>query len=361
MQAKKTTTALMIWLLILLPIYGCTKTQKEYTPSVTSEEIYTGKQGLEMEFFENAPPEEVFENSPVPVGIRLYNKGAYDIEEGHLTIGLEKEYIKFNADPSIKAIDDDNVDPDDANPEHMEFRLKGKGVEHPDGENELITFLLRTLGKLNDKDPQSESHTSLMSVTSCYGYRTRAVETVCIDTDVYGFKKKAYDNDEKGPDKNKMPCTVGDITLASQGAPVAVTKIESEMLPFEDNAEKIKPRFTITIKNVGGGEVVRKDLTQEACLSTSIGYKEWNSVNVEAYLSDPEKEGNKLDCDLVKGGNEDDGTLILKEKEDIIRCSYEKGFDNTMGVFSSPLYIILDYGYTDTISTEVKIKKQLTH
>jgi hypothetical protein len=53
--------------------------------------------------------------------------------------------------------------------------------------------------------------------------------------------------------------------------------------------------------------------------------------------------------------------LVLKQKEDTMRCKYEEGFDDSKGTFASPLYIVLDYGYTDTISRDVTIKKVLTH
>ena len=328
-------------LTILLLISGC-RGSKEYTPTITTKDIYTGKNGLEMEFFENTPAPEIFENSVLPIGLRLYNNGAYDIEGAYLSISLEKDYMELNKD-SLKSINE-KIDFRD---EHIQFDLKGKTIEHPDGEQEIITFTANTKD-LSKTDPQSESHTSLVSITSCYEYQTKAVETVCIDTDVYGFKKR------------EKACEVETLTLNSQGAPVAVTKIESEMLPDKDNPSIIKPRFIITVKNLGDGEVVKKDKVEAACSSEPVGYKEWNNINVKAYISNMEEE-NKLDCDIVKEGAQDDGTIILKQKEDSIRCAYEKGFDETKGTFSSPLYIILDYGYTDTISKNVKIKKILTH
>ena len=164
---------------------------------------------------------------------------------------------------------------------------------------------------------------------------------------VYGFKKR------------EKPCEAGTLTLSSQGAPVAVTKIESEMLPDKDNPSIIKPRFIITVKNLGNGEVIQKEKVEAACSSQPIGYKEWNNINIKAYISNMDDE-NKLDCDITEEGTQD-GVIILKQKEDSIRCAYEPGFNEEKGAFASPLYIILDYGYTDTISREVKIKKVLTH
>jgi len=350
MQAKK----IIITLVILLFICGCKGGNEGYTPTITSKDIYIGKEGLEMEFFENAPPIEIFENSVLPIGLRLYNKGAYDIgasdmhegtQRGYLSISLEKDYMGLD-EVSLKSI---NGKVNFRDPEHIQFDLKGKNIEYPKGEEEVITFTANTKD-LSKTDPQSEYHDSLISITACYKYQTKAVETVCIDTDVYGFKKRP----------EERPCKVKTLTLSSQGAPVAVTKIESEMVPKKDNPSVIKPNFIITVKNIGKGEVVKENKVEDACSSRPINYTEWNNINVKAYISTMDEE-NKLDCDFIKEGTRDDGTIILKQKQDIVRCSYEEGFDEKKGIFSSPLYIILDYGYTDTISREVRIKKVVTH
>lgn len=340
MKTKDIIVGFMI--IVLLFASGCS-TGKKYEPSITSKDIYSGKEGLKMGFFENTPPKEIFENSIMPIGVTMYNGGAYDIKRGYLSIGLEKEYMDIE-EGSLKSI---NERADFRDPEHIQFDLTGKTIENPYGEQEIISFNANTK-ELSGTDPQSEYHDSLVSITACYEYKTTAVETVCIDTDVYGFKKR------------EKSCEVKTLTLNSQGAPVAVTSIESEMVPSKDNPSIIKPRFLITVKNLGDGEVIKKERVVEACSSDPLSYKEWGNVNIKAYLSTQDEE-NKLDCDIVKDGEYDDGELVLKQKEDSIRCSYEKGLDETKGAFSSPLYILLEYGYTNTISKEVKIKKVLTH
>jgi len=343
------TKKIILTLIILLFIIGCKGKKEGYTPTITTKDIYQGNEALEMEFFENAPPEIIFENSVLPIGMRLYNKGAFDIQNGYLSIGLEKDYMELN-DGSLKSINE-RMNFQDS--EHITFDLKGKTIEHPKGEQEVITFTANTkdLGK---RDPQSEYHDSLVSITSCYKYQTEAVETVCIDTDVYGFKRRAE------TPEGKRACEVEPISLTSQGAPVAVTKIEGEMVPSKDDTSIIKPRFVITVKNLGKGEVIRSDKAEDACSSKAITYEEWSNINIKAYISTISEE-NKLDCDVIKEGTKDDGTIILKKREDVIRCSYEEGFNEEKGTFSSPLYIILDYGYTETISREVRVKKIATN
>jgi len=348
----KIIISLLILSLLISGCKGVFKRDVEYSPSITSEDIYTGKQGLTMEFLENAPPKEIFDNSVLPIGLRLYNKGAYDIgssdrytdtQTGYLSIGLEAEYMELN-EGSLKSTTG-RVNFQD--PQHIEFELVGKDILQPGGGQEAITFSVNTKD-LSVTDPQSEYHTSLIAITSCYKYQTKAVETVCIDTDVYDLRKR------------EKPCEVRTRTLNSQGAPIGVTKIESEMLPDKDNIRKIKPRFAITVKNLGNGQVIRgNDQTvRGACGSESLGYKDWNNVIAKVYISTIEDK-NQLDCAVGEGkeGARDEGIINLKGKEDTIRCTFEDGFEETRGAFSSPLYIILDYGYTDTISREVKIKR----
>jgi len=339
------TNKIIVMLVMLLFISGCGSFKKEYTPTITSKDIYTGKDGLRMEFFENTPPKEIFENSPLPIGLKIYNEGAYDIENGYLSISLEKDYMSLD-EASLRSINDMFNFKD---PQHIQFSLKGKTIEHPKGEQDVVTFNAKTTENLSKIDPQSEYHNSLISITSCYKYQTKAVETVCIDTDVYGFKQR------------EKSCKVEAISLSSQGAPVAVTKIESEMVPSTDDTSIIKPRFIITVKNLGNGEVIREDKVEGACSSERLGQGEWNNIKVKAYISTMTDEKNKLDCNIIGGDKYDNGTLILKQKEDSIRCSYEEGFKQIKGTFSSPLYIILDYGYTDTISKDVKIRKVVTN
>ncbi len=318
----------IMWILmILLLLYGCKKGGK-YTPTITSKDIYTGRDGLVMEFFDGAPPEEVFENGVLPIGIRLYNKGAHDIEEGYLSIMLEKKYMMADTN-SLKSI---NQEVKFKDTEHITFELEGKGVVHPKGGQEVITFTAST------KELDKELYTSLVSIIACYDYQTRAVETICIDTDVYGLKER-----EKSCDAKKT------LTLSSQGAPVAVTKIESDMLPDKDNPSIIKPRFEITIKDLGNGRVIGKEYVEAEC---SSGPVEYNLINVKAYISTMD-ENNKLDCD-------NEGSLTLKRKEGSLVCVYEEGFNEDKGTYSSPLYIIMDYGYADSISRDVKIKNIVT-
>jgi len=310
-----------------------------------SKDFYKGTSALSINFVKDMPPAEVYDkNSDFVIGLELKNEGAENVSEGVMTVSVERDYIELKGilQQRNSLVSYENIE---GKPNALKFNLGGKSILLPSGEKGIIYFnaAARELAE------ESQALTSKISVNSCYKYKTVASPSVCVDAD--------YTN----TNPFQKSCVVSDVSIDSQGAPVAVTKIESEMVPSTDDTSIIKPRFIITVKNLGNGEVIREDKVEGACSSERLGQGEWNNIKVKAYISTMTDEKNKLDCNIIGGDKYDNGTLILKQKEDSIRCSYEEGFKQIKGTFSSPLYIILDYGYTDTISKDVKIRKVVTN
>ncbi|MDD5087016.1 MAG: hypothetical protein PHV16_04655, partial [Candidatus Nanoarchaeia archaeon] len=234
---------------------GCDLVSNGNTPSEKS--FRTGSRGITLSFLQNAPPTEIYEENPFSIGILLKNEGASGVRNGIVSFSVEDEYIHVE------------------NPENrISFNLDGKSVAMPLGD-QLTKFLKASTKKINT---QSERRESTIIATVCYPYTTVADVSVCIDTDVYGLKTI-----------NKV-CYVKDISLSTQGAPVAVTKIESKMLPGE-NDDYIKPQFIIQVKNVNNGGIIRKEKFADACSSESIGIDDLNVINVKAELS-----GQMMEC-----------------------------------------------------------------
>ena len=142
-----------------------------------------------------------------------------------------------------------------------------------------------------------------------------------------------------------------------QGAPVAVTKVETRMLPQEDD-KKVKPHFIIHVKNAGNGEVIDPSKIEVACKSEALDYKDFNTIIVSASLS-----GTPLRCSEDIGAVPGPVTVRLRDKEDLIRCTYDKdnGIDAGLDAYIAPLKVELDYGYTFTISKNIIIEKILTY
>jgi len=314
---------IILIIIILLLITGCGKFRRGGGPTTTisSSDIHKGSEGIKMEFIDGAPPEEVNENVGFYVSVLLQNKGAFDINEGYFLLGIEKDYME-------------------SEDEMKNYDLDGKSIQNPLGEQKIIDFKVKS----KEIDKQSEQHKTNLFLTACYEYQTDIIEEVCIDPDFYSTLPI------------KKSCEVEDISLTDQGAPVAVTKIEQKILQDIDR-DVIKPSFTIYISNKGNGEVIDKDKITEVCSSVGVDYKTWNTIYVEAFLYD-----KQLDCKPKKeNGESKTGYVRLKSKEDFVKCTDEDGIEKGRATYKTPLKIKLSYGYTETISKEVIIKKEVNY
>jgi len=300
---------LPVTIILVLFISGCVT--NPFVATTTQDDFRTGSQGILMEFLTNAPPSEIYEEYPFQIGIILKNIGAYDTKNGFVSFTIEEDYMELM----------------NQNQGAVSFSLKGKSVSIPTGD-QLIKLVKAETKKI---DEQSEQHESTILVSTCYQYQTKKDVTICIDTDVYDLKKM------------QKVCVVKDITLTPQGAPVAITKIESDMLPAEDD-NLIKPAFKIYIKNVGNGEVIDKGKISDICSSDPIDYKELNTVGIKVMLSNEE-----LECKPEP--------LKLRNNEDEVRCTLEKGISKNKATYTAPLTIELNYGYTYSMSKKITIKK----
>ncbi|MBI2523461.1 hypothetical protein HYW19_03655 [Candidatus Woesearchaeota archaeon] len=313
---------LITGILLLLAITGCNKFGKGGQTPISDADLRKGMDGLKMEFLSNAPPEKVFAESGFPISLKLKNAGASDVEDGSgiVVFGFEKAYVNVPQ-------------------ERVSFSVKGKSVYAPLGEDEFITINART-GAIGT---QSEEHPSSIFATACYPYKTVLGASVCVDPDITGQRR------------GQKACTVKDLAFTEgQGAPVSVTKVEARILP-QDNG-RIKPHFLIHVKNAGNGEVIDLGKVESVCTSEALNYKDFNTLVVKASLS-----GVALKCNANE--ESESVTVRLRDKEDLIRCTYEKddGIDSGVDAYAAPLKVELDYGYTFTISKSIIIEKVLTH
>jgi len=214
------------------------------------------------------------------------------------------------------------------NRDSLRFMLVGKEPYNPLGEGDFYTFKV----KAKKLEPLSQIHTSNVLVTACYDYQTWATPTVCVDPDIYNVNPE------------KKACQMQDITMSSQGSPVAVTKIEVRMMPEDD---MLKPWFRIFVENRGDGEVFDVNRVNAVCGSGSLDHRDWNTIYAKAYLGK-----NELTCKP--------NPLRLKNREDYVLCQYAGGIDRGNTAYSTLLSIFLDYGYTSSISQEVMINKEIT-
>jgi hypothetical protein len=324
---------ILFGLVLLLIISGCgDKTENVDIPTITTKELFTGSDGLIVEFVKGNPPAEVYENSFTPITLNIKNKGAYDIQNGIISIALEKDYITAQQN-SFNSV---NTNTRYEGQEHLSLNIKGKNIETAEGEEDQLNFLAN-IGELED---MSIEHESGIIISSCYKYQTELSDNICIDTDLFGTKTV------------EKPCETQSKSYTNQGAPIAIQEVEMAMLPDLDNGV-IRPQIIIHIINVGDGEVVADDTSTitKACSSQALEIDKWNKINVEARMG----ANHIFNCNP----SSDSGIakVTLKERNAKVRCIIENGINIEEGTRAEPLYIKLNYGYTSSISKTIKINK----
>lgn len=317
---RKTTKSILLIIpssiiitLLLITISGC---EKVYTPErPTLEEIEKGSEGLVLSFIDNAPPPKVMEDSLFDIGIKIANKGTSDIKKGYLLLGYEKEYIGEIFWREKGAND------------RIYFDIDGRSLNLPLGEEQ--TNLARI--EAGNIGPQREQAQTLIYATACYDYSTKAHANLCIDTDIYNLKAI------------EKVCSAADISLSDQGAPVAVTRIESIMMISKDEGV-VKPQLKIYFSNVGDGTIIKKDRADAACSALPLAKEDINTIRISAVLSE-----TKLSCkpELLK----------LRDNMDYTICTHEQGISEENPSYYAPLTITAEYGYMETISKQVTLIK----
>jgi hypothetical protein len=287
-------------------------------------DVHTGTDGLVMQFEPMAPPSTAFEGDAIPITLKLMNKGAQDIQNGYYTISVEKAYMTLEGQPTES------------------FSVNGRTAYDPRG-GELLIRKGAFVGYL---DPMTETLSTSMTATACYGYKTTASANVCIDTDLFG----------QNPQK---VCSVSDVQFPAngQGGPVAITRIEPKMKQHPDDPNKIIPQFLVYIANRGNGQCIEPSKTNAACTGASISPEYWNTAVVKVSLLD-----QQLDCrpKIRPDYTGAEGHIKFSRdasKEDFIRCELAEGIEKVRGTYTSSLQADIEYGYTTTISSKLQIKK----
>ncbi len=347
---KKTT---LIFFVLLLFILGCNSLSRKTTKDI---DLHIGFDGLILEFVKNTPPLKIFEGETFPVVLKVKNSGAYSIrnneetkEEAILSLGVERDYtksVKLLSGARIKPVTLDEPDSkiiDNA----ASFTLESKSKINLKGEEEIISYNVEA-GKI---DPQSEAHPSSVTANLCYPYQTKLETAVCIEPDISGLRP------------GRRVCKVQDLIFSQgQGAPIAVTKIEVNMLPTLAKAQdsqnekmNIRPHFLIYIENKGKGTVIAKEEVKNFCTKSKTSHENLNKIYVKASLADLQ-----LDCG-IKEKEKKETYIKLKDNKELVRCvvKEEDSIEGTKDAYLSPLNIELNYGYSDSISANYFIQKVL--
>jgi hypothetical protein len=302
---------IIILFIVLVFIAGCGLFNKGQTASISDTDVHVGTEGLTVNFVKDSPPSEVYEGEEFPVYVEVTNKGAADITGAYLSLGFQQDYFSSQVKSKM-------------------FDISGKSMGNPNGEQNMFRFLLSAQNIIG------ESRTVPITVSACYSYNTLATIPVCIEPDVYNMNPV-----QKG-------CTVEDISLkGGQGGPVSITKVASKMLLTEGETKAI-PQFTIELENNQEGTVVAVNNAQALCSAASLSKDILNKVEFSVGLSE-----QRLQC------NNDVESVMLENNKATIVCRLEEGIDKKTVAYTTLLQVRLDYGYSQSATNNVIIKKRL--
>ncbi|MGB9749109.1 MAG: hypothetical protein ACP5OZ_01230 [Candidatus Woesearchaeota archaeon] len=288
-SARTSASYVLFMLLVLTIISGCV------TPDSKTNTYYVGKEGVVVKFAQGSPPDIVYDGKSFPIILDAQNLGAITTSPKVFFVGFEKQIL-----PIQESFDIGN--------------LNGKSNRFPQGERKVVK-----VGSFAPKLPEGTDLLENIPVKMivCYTYETKASEKVCIDPD------PTIDSSDV--------CKPQTISLSSgQGAPVGVTSIKTE-------STFGSAYFEITIKNLGGGTVIKNDKVSSC---TQVTYMDTNEIPVSVSLVN-----KQLSCDPPTVILDSSGTAS-------IYCRLE-GLEESGSAYYSQLNInIGPYGYKKDADTK---------
>ncbi|KYK24594.1 hypothetical protein AYK26_03390 [Euryarchaeota archaeon SM23-78] len=295
-------------------------------------DFFKGREGFELEFLEQAPPDEIFEESTFGINLFVENSGAFDVIDYNyaiLSIGFDPFYIDASEFQSTTALD-----VRDSSLVLKGIQLPGKSIYYPRGLDAILSFPgFKTKKIMGQREqPDTQIYCSL-----CYPYKTQFSQLVCVDFNVFGQNLR------------DQVCYQEDLALSDQGAPVAITHIEVENQPIS-GGNAVRPVFTIQVRNVGSGNVLSPIYNaaelERVCSFQNLNREDFNTVSVRAVLS----ATKELECNP--------NPIQLFREEGLTRCQVRDqdlalGYQN----YQTPLSINLSYTYRTSVSKDVSIKR----
>jgi hypothetical protein len=313
MAKKAKTTPIILILISILFIAGCSSfgTQRgKNQPPTTAAFAATGTEGIVMSFIADQPPPILFTGSPLSVLVEVRNRGTFPAPSVNLFLS--------GFDPAIitgmtNTFPISNID--------------AKTQFNPEGGYQTANFVSSPI----QLPTTMLSYKPNFLVTACYAYETNANPMVCLDprpqdklTDKACVVQKAYP------------------TGGGQGAPVAVTNVESEATPTATF-------FRIHLQNIYPQGVVYGMGALGKC-PNQLDYSDLNKVEYSVTLAG----GRVADCQPKLEGQQ---IIRLANNMATIFCKFS---ELSGAAYQTPLTIKLNYGYKNSISKQVEIQNTQT-
>jgi hypothetical protein len=143
-----------------------------------------------------------------------------------------------------------------------------------------------------------------------------------------------------------------DISSSSQGAPVAITKVEIRAMP-SSQSDKVRMQFTIHAQNKAKGIIMDRGRYKEICLGEELQSEDYNRISLKSLrFSDYEyAKGapSDMECSPEPMRKIRDGYYTVCELRD------ENAIPKSKAAFQTPIVIELEYGYKIALSQRIDI------
>jgi hypothetical protein len=309
--------ALLFLVLVIIGISGCERMEGE--PGTGTEEYRTGSKGLTLEF----PVDTItkaYENDPeVRMMVEVKNEGAFPQYDqigqlnGRIWVGgFPRDIVDLRPDTDL--LDEE--------------ALEGKSSYNPDGGYSSVIIS----GPVFQLPHGTTYYKTKAIITATYRYETAGSTEVCVDPFPKGttVREKVCDVDD-----------YGSVSMGTQGAPVAITRIE------EDTTHRAL-LFKIYVENVGDGLIIDEN---DISKNPNRGY-DWDKLN-KVRLTDV-TIGNRM---MTECRPDIGNYLTLTEGEGQIFCKLSTA--GIESVYTAPLNVKLRYAYANSISKDLEIYEEV--
>lgn len=280
---------------------------------------FSGNDGVTINFLDDVFDDEYLnpkedDTRQIKIGVQVLNEGAVDTDNILLVLSTEGNVISSRIRERVLS---------------LFGRARLVAAENNIGGRSLVDF---DAVVHHVKLPPSGVWNSIIEVAACYPYETRAGQTICINTKHFSLSDI------------KPLCETKDVKLRTQGAPVAVTRIETILEGEGAGITSVRPTFRIFIKNVGGGEIIQQGNYQVACRSEGVGENYYDQIRVSGSFGI-----DALECEQ---------TLRFKrnDQENFVTCESSRSYPVQDPVFERQLEVVLSYGYKVVQSKIVTIE-----
>jgi hypothetical protein len=333
---KKYIIAAVILLLLLA---GCNKDPSNQLVD-QNKLIYSGTDGLVIEFAKNAPPERIQAGQSFPVIVKLSNEGAEDVNVNsayYLISGETPTFYESSFGTQPQTI-----------PATVQgaTTLQGKKSLPTEGAKSILPTVTVTAKPFSTSIYDQESIKANIRATVCYLYKTTLQSNACIDPQAVGYEPI------------EPSCKMDIINYQDQGAPIAITSVTPNIVA--DSSGNKRVQFRIVFDNGGKGLVLNSDRIADGCRNPSLTEEQartmYGEVRINGWLA-----GTQIDCDPTDNAySASQGKRVMSEQNPDVNfflCESDTSFlTNRNTAFTTDVKFELTYGYTETITHPVTIE-----